>query len=418
MKMTFIVPRDVFLDSDRVMPPLGVMALAAVMREEGWDTEIINDFNSMLLGMEALEDTDIFAISCTTPQWNEAKGIISSLKREFPRKEVIVGGPHATNYTTVVMNHAGVDRVVVGDGETALREISRGEALGNLICHPLSTADLEEQPLPLRERDFLSQYHYKVGGLPASTIITTRGCPMSCSFCESARTLLRYESIERVGRQIEQLTGLGYRAVMFFDDLFALSESRVKALTTEIAKHDIVYRCFGHASTMTESMAKMLRDSGCVEIGFGAESGSQKILDNVLKRTRVEDNIRFVDLMNSYGISVKAFLILGLPGEDHDTVQRTKDFIQYLMSRSPMNDCDICIFYPYKGSPIRAAIDGGYGYFDIKFVCDENLDTSFYKGRDGINFSAVETAVLTKYDLQRYQRELLRLKRRIQYERD
>lgn len=61
-----------------------------------------------------------------------------------------------------------------------------------------------------------------------------------------------------------------------------------------ITKHDIFYRCFGHARSMDEGMAKMLSESGCIEIGFGAESGSQKILDLIDKKTKVEDNIKFI----------------------------------------------------------------------------------------------------------------------------
>jgi radical SAM superfamily enzyme YgiQ (UPF0313 family) len=222
-----------------------------------------------------------------------------------------------------------------------------------------------------------------------------------------------------VGRQIQQLKDLGYEAVMFFDDIFAMSEKRVEKLTHEIAKHNIIYRCFGHARTMTENMVHMLRDSGCVEVGFGAESGSQKILDEINKKTTVKQNMDFVDMITTNGMGVKAFLMIGLPGEDDQTVEETRRFIEYLMNRNAKVDFDLCIYYPYKGTAIRRRMDAKDPTCDLNFVkmpfgdkyWIDKMSLGFYKGRCGVNPSSVETSALSLHDLQSYQRQLLRYKR-------
>ena len=97
------------------------------------------------------------------------------------------------------------------------------------------------------------------------------------------------------------------------------------------------------------------RVTGCYEIAFGAESGSQTILDNVKKRCTVEQNYRTVEYAKRHGLIVKAFILLGLPGETWETLAQTETFIR----DSGIDDFQCAIYMPFKGTQIRSALDRG-----------------------------------------------------------
>ena len=188
----------------------------------------------------------------------------------------------------------------------------------------------------------------------------------------------------------------------------------IQALSKSIKKHNIYYRCFGHANRMTEEMCQLLADSGCIETGFGAESGSQKILDITKKRTTVKMNQDYVNLCNRHGIKVKAFLMLGLPGENQQTVAETRGFLDFLTSKrftsrlgkEITNDFDMTLFFPYKGTAIRRALDQGSGEFDLYFTKSADDAMGVYKGKDGMSDPVLRTTGLSQHELVTIQQEL------------
>jgi len=97
----------------------------------------------------------------------------------------------------------------------------------------------------------------------------------------------------------------------------------------------------------------MLAEAGCVELGFGAESASQIMLDKIGKKTKVEELHSFVENSVKAGISVKAFFMIGLPGETKETFKQTHDFISKYRELYPDHfDFDLAVFFPYKGTKI------------------------------------------------------------------
>lgn len=367
MKTLLISQRDPFLDSDRVMPPLGVMSIKGALDIVKAPCEIENDFKFD----GRYTDIGMFGVSCMTPEYPSARQLLKYIKETYPESHCVIGGPHTRFYSV----DDPWDEVFVGDFVTT-------------------------EILPYRDPEFLQQYCFPIRGHRATTIMTAKGCPMNCAFCEDAGSEVVLHSPRFIGKQIEQCKEAGFEAIMFFDDIFAMNEKRVRELTEEIRKHKIVYRCFGHAKTMTPKMADMLAESGCIEIGVGVESGSQKILDTINKKTTVEQNKRFVEICNARDIRVKAFMITGLPGEDEKTLQESEQFLQYL-TQTGFNDFDMTLFYPYRGTHIRENLDK----YDIQLLDKETLGV--YKGKDGTSDAIVRTTALTTEELQEAQRHLL-----------
>lgn len=403
-KLLLISLRDPYMDSDRVMPPIGVMSLHSYMLACGVDSVIENDFD--LAGIRKYESFTHFGISCMTPQKRQASQLLRAIKEVWPEKKVVIGGPHANFYLEDCLDEP-FDHIVVGDGEFSLLKIMKGEAEERVLKIPVSEEEMNKLPLPWRAPELLNQYCFNLQGLRATTILTAKGCPMNCAFCEHAGSGLKIYKADCVGRQIDQAKEAGFNAIMFFDDIFCLSLRRVQELGGEAVKRGMPYRCFGHARTMTPEMAAALSATGCVEIGYGAESGSQKILDVIGKRTTVRQSMDFIEMCNAASIKVKAFIMLGLPGESRETVAETGKLLDFLMSRrfkshfghECSNDFDLTVYFPYKGTRIRTSIDRDPGSFDLRLEGNPDRMNGVYKGRSGSSDIAVRTSMLSSKEI-------------------
>jgi len=381
--------RSAFLDSDKVFPALGILYLKSVLDENGIYSELEDEFD--FKNIEKYKKFDYIAISCVTPQSKEAEMIAKKIKENFSLIKVIIGGPHASFYTDDCISSAVYDYIIVGDGEKSILDIILNKSKGRILNQQISAKEMNLLPLPFRKDSFLSKYQYKLDGLNATTMITSRGCPFNCAFCEHARSKVRYYELEWVKMELAQVTGLGYEAVMFFDDLFAVNQKRVEGLCQVIKSFKIKFRCFGHVRCMTSKMAETLAWAGCVETGVGIESGSQRILNTVKFPTpTIKQSYEYVKICHNFGIKVKAFFVLGLPGETLETIKETEEFI----ATSGIDGFDLVLYYPYKGTVIRDQI----GKYDI-FLDDTNT-IGYYKGKGGRAESMVRTSALSAEEIE------------------
>ena len=395
MNLLLMSLRSPYLDDSKVYPPLGLLYLkSAVEQEINVNIDIVDEYD--LTNKELFEPYTHIGLSVMTPQREEAKRVLTSIKTRHPDKKVIIGGPHALHYTREVMNEP-FDYIVRRDGERDLVNILKNKA-ERISDDKIGKSDWGKLPRPDRTskkaREFLSSYKYELNGIKAGTMLTASGCPMTCTFCEESETATRWSPLEKLTDEMDDLIKLGYKGVYLFDDLFAIAMKKVEPICNELSKRDLIYRCNGQANFFTkwgEDFAKMLSDTGCVEIAFGHESGSQKILDNVRKKTSIEQNYKSVEYARKYGIKVKSFLMLGLPGEDWTTMKETEDFIK----QAKPDDFQIAIYYPYKGTQIRDAIDRGESV-DLIF---EGEGLGAYGQKGGKTESVVRTKAISSENL-------------------
>lgn len=222
--------------------------------------------------------------------------------------------------------------------------------------------------------------------------------------CEEAGTVAKWSDLDNLRGEMDDIKDLGYGGVYLFDDLFAIALPVSRPIAEELKKRDLIYRCNGQANFFTkwgEDFAKMLSDTGCKEIAFGHESGSQKILDNVKKNTKVEQNYRSIEYAKKYGIKVKSFVMLGLPGEDDETIKETEKFL----ATGGMDDFQLAVYYPYKGTRIRDAIDRGEDGFDLHF---EGEGLGAYGQKGGSTESVVHTERFSSKELLNIRDRLVR----------
>jgi len=366
-----------FLIDDKVFPPLGIMAVGTGLKAQGHKVLITDDIPTGF---------NYYGVGPSTPEYPNAKRILQIIKQDNPRAKVIIGGPHATLKTDECLKD-GFDRVVRGDGETANILVGGPVVVG--VERPL-----DDYPIIDRSLVDIKSYRYFLKDELTTTVVTSRGCPYKCAFCCKNYVSVRLRSADSVIAEIRNLhDDFGYTALMFFDDIFILDRQRVEAICRVLKELGIIWRCFVRADLVVKhgrSLLQTMADAGCVEVGMGIESGSDKILSIINKGETVKTIKAAIKMLHEENIRVKGFFIIGLPGETRDTLDETQRFVEEMY----LDDKDFTIFQPYAGTPIWNHRES----FDIQW---DNLtyDNMFYKGKPGEYKSFVWTSELSQEDI-------------------
>lgn len=398
MNVMLLNPPSPFLIDQKSFVPLGLLALAGYVRDQaGHGVRVADLANQEDRLEEALDglDGDVFGVSATTPQYPYARSILGILRKKRPGARVVLGGVHPTCAAKQCLAD-GWDHVFVGEGERAFAHLLDAAAQGRempAIVSPEFIEDLDTLPFPGYDAIPLSEYGYRIDGHLAQTLITSRGCPFNCAFCSKDvwPDKIRFHSPEYVERLVRHIRhDLGYQYLQFLDDSLVLNRERVLEICRRIAPYDVRFRCYGHVRSCTREVLEALKRAGCIELGVGIESGSQKILDTVGKKTSVEDNTRLIALCREIGIASNAFLMIGLPGETRETVAETRAWVE----RARPDKFGYNIFMPYLGTPIYNHPER----YDITIYPVEEMH-SWVKGRQGEYHAFVATSELSREEI-------------------
>jgi radical SAM superfamily enzyme YgiQ (UPF0313 family) len=404
MKVTLINPPSPFLINQKTFPPLGILYLASYLIKSGNDVEVIDlvekegDLEKALRNSES----ELYGITATTPQYPWAKKIKDILKARGPDAKICVGGAHPSSLPQQCLNDS-FDFVVIGEGERALQSLIQSIVAGSVKNSLLKSPyieDLDSFPFPARDLININNYGYDIEGNRATTVITSRGCPFRCAFCSKDvwGNGVRYHSVDYVIEEINQIKErFGFRHFLFLDDVFTLNKKRLLEICSQLRPLDIRWRCYARSDDITKEILIAMKEAGCVEIGLGVESGSQKILDAVNKGLRVEDATRFVKNCKDVGITVNAFIMIGLPGETYQTVQETKRW----MEKNLPEKFGFNIYAPYVGTDIFRYPER----YDLQIYPMPDED-SWVKGRQGEYKSFVSTDQLSREEILRLFNEL------------
>jgi len=355
-EITLIHPDSPFLYDPKVMPPLGLLYLSAMLKREGVKVHFFDAAGRKKRWW--LRSSKFYGITATTPQFPEALKLLQHLKRANPRRMVCIGGPHATLCPEECLD-AGFDAVIVGEGDYAIFDFLDG--VTGIIEGYVRKIKINMLPCP--DRSLVADYEYSIDGRRATTMMTSRGnCPFRCAFCAKTwTTRLRYRDLDSIRAELSEIRLLGYGAVMIYDDEFFLNIPRDYKIMQALSRYELLWRCFTRSTLIGSGLARDAYRHGCREMLLGVESGSNQILENVHKQVTVEDNIRAIKILHQAGIRVKASLIIGLPGETLDTLAETAKFCEQVAPF--VSDWDFSLLVPYPGSPIYEHPER----YDIKF---------------------------------------------------
>lgn len=403
MKYVFIIPPSPWVIKQNTFPPLGVGYLCSVLKLHNDDVEVVDTALGHKIPKEL--DADVICYTGTTQHFPIVYPLYQQLHRKYPDRLHVIGGPHASCLPQQC-REIGFDYVVVGEAENTITIL--GQHRLHTVIEAPPVVDLDCLPLPDWESIHIKDYEYDIDGAKATTIITSRGCPFKCGFCCKVWSRIpRFRSAENVSTEIEILKdNYGYEGFMFFDDTFILDKIRVKELCRRLKPLNIVWRAETRILDDYQ-LLKQMADSGCKELALGVESGSDYILYNINKGITAEQAKQTIYLCHKAGIKVKAFLMIGLPGESLDTVAATRQFIH----EAQPDDIDYSVYFPYPKSTIYDEKER----FDIQFDVDySTLDwmkyfewgTAVQKGVPGRYKSVVRTSHLSSEDIVRLRDEI------------
>jgi radical SAM superfamily enzyme YgiQ (UPF0313 family) len=403
-------------------PALGILMLAAVTREAGYSCAVIDAAALNLAEEEFLARVTalrpmILALSATTLAIVNAARVASRVKAALPGTMVMVGGPHASAVPRETLERfPDFDLAVIVEGEATIVELLRNMG-GNLAGiagivyrdgHQVRTTgrrpyidDLDTLPLPAWDllEGFPRGYApavFKTRQLPAASLVTSRGCPNQCIFCDRSvfGASCHAYSAEYVVTMIERLYhDHGVREFAFEDDTFVTFKKRLAAICERLIALDlgISWSCLGRVNHVSEDMLRLMKRAGCWQVSFGIESGNEKILAAIRKNVTLDEIRRALRLSHDAGLLNKGFLIVGHPGE---TVATLRDTLGFALSL-PLDDISVSMLTPFPGTELHARADE-FGTFDADSTRMSLLNPVFIPHG------------LTEQDLRNAQQELLR----------
>lgn len=364
---------------------LGILYLAAVLLKSGHDVWV-RDYSAEEYDARELSrllnesDTECVGISCLSASYNNAKTIIHDIHTVSGKDPVILlGGNHPTAMPEQTIEELGDVIVVRGEGEAVVDNLiscleNNGQkglesvdgisyrSTGTIVHKPDAELIRDIDSLPFPARELLSINNTGRPDL-LSNIVTSRGCPYSCVFCEKGitRRKVRFRSPENVVSEIESIfEAYGKRRIFFVDDTLTLDQRRAEKLLDLIDERNLKFdwTCLSRVDSVSQHLLSRMKKSGCTRITFGIETGDRKMLELIQKGTTLEQAERAVKSCRAVDLDVKANLIFGLPWETKKSAMRTMKFAGRLPVRGQY---DFFIATPYPGTRLwDIAKEGGF----------------------------------------------------------
>jgi len=358
MKVALINPPSPFLLDDRVVPSLGVLQVAAALRDYKHDVRVLDlagcTHDDMLLGVQTAtkDNFDVWGVTATTPQFPFAIDVLRTLREFDPGKRVVIGGPHAT---VMPESCQDFDRVVLGDGEEAMIQALDSNSPKQIDAASTVKKGELTWRWPARDLIDMSSYKYRLGGRVGTSMLWSMGCPFGCIWCCGRLTPFlrrqRQRNIDDVVRETEHLVdSYGIGSITAYDDEVNIQSEPLIELCNKLAPLNLKFRAFIKANIFTDAQADAMSKAGFVEVCTGVESGDDRILGIMQKQTSFQINLQARETAKKHGLRFKAFCSIGHCGESEESVANTK---RWLLEAKP-DDFDVTVITIYPGTPIYA----------------------------------------------------------------
>ncbi|MDE7380984.1 MAG: B12-binding domain-containing radical SAM protein [Muribaculaceae bacterium] len=381
MKITFLIPPcyDNPQPAERsagctrvVYPMINIyeLTLAAVLRNEGYDVAYKDfvfhnhsfaDFRNFI----ANDDSDAYIIWMVNLSIESDLRAVADIRKSHPLIPIVMCGPGPTYFPHKCLADRNVYilrgepeataveffKVLSGNPRPTQETLSGIKGLtflndGKVTTNPPRPLIKDLDALPFPARDLLGDQVYhnpKLKTGPYTTMFTSRNCPYGCKYCvPSSLTFAReiefkadpannnrkptigFRSVENVTEEINLLASQGYKAIGFMDDNFIWNETRTAEICKPLRRHGMKWGCQARVDAITEPIARMLGESGCMYVDLGVESFDADILKSINKGITPADIYRAVNLLKKYNVPVKLNILIGCsPLETTATVRQT-----------------------------------------------------------------------------------------------
>jgi len=401
MRVLFVYPNI----SRTYHPQLGIASLAAVARAHGHEPALY-DLTHVAAGRELAEfrsalrkhDPDLVAVSCRSSEAGMARRLLEEARRE--NRTTVAGGPHGTVSPDDLATAA--DFQIVGEGETAFAELldaldSNGSfaEVSNLIWRrngaPVKNSlapliqDLDSLPYP--DWDLFDRSHFEQsfvrGAAPNTHVVGafegSRGCPYRCTYCtnEFSQRLYagkgrwrREKSPARMTAEVADFRSrFGLDLIYWVDEVFLTRVERLRELSRLFAERiGKPFIFMDRPELITEEKAQLAREAGAYSVSLGIETGDPDLRRQLLQRTYSDESvIDAFKTMSATGIKTHAFVMIGIPGENRDSILATYD----ILGRIQPDTAQFSVFYPLRGTRLYDhCVEHGYVDADLEMPLD------------------------------------------------
>lgn len=369
-----------------VWAPISLALSAALLERSGFVVKI-NDCIVEDIDWQRLEaivseyKPNIVVFNAVTPSIESDLNVARMCKKLNPQIKTIAFGIHVTVLPEEnLQKEPGLDFIIRGEPEFTLnelalalrydRDISTIDGISyrrdNQIIHNsdrLPEDNLDKLPFPAWHLIHPENYRMPFTDEPFLLIATSRGCPYTCSFCADNAYYGRKLRLRSPAKIVEELAWVkgtfNISQFLFWSESFTLNRRFVTEVCERIIRKNLPIRwvCNSRVDHVDKELLKKIKQAGCWMIGFGIESGSQEILDRTNKKTTLEQAISAVRWSKEVGLEVTGHVVLGLPGDNSQTIRQTIDFVKSL-------DLDFAQFYcavPFPGSRLyKEALEKGW----------------------------------------------------------
>jgi radical SAM superfamily enzyme YgiQ (UPF0313 family) len=346
--------------------PLGLVAIGSALDRSRFEVTIVDGRleadpvarvlaltdGALCLGVGVLTGTPIA----------DALAITETVRAQRPDCRIVWGGWHPSLFPAETLGEAGVDAVVVGQGELALAEIVERFAAGERHVGVVTQRAVDINDFPEHDYSLIDvQGHFALKRERQLDYITSQGCRFRCAFCADptvyGRSWFGLEPI-RVGTELQQLwTTYRFTDIGFQDETFFTHTDRVAAIADEILRRDLDFTWMAtmradQGARLDERVLAACQHAGLRRVMVGLESGSQAMLDWMKKDVKLEQVFVSAEKCRRHGVAVLFNLIVGFPDEPPESIAATLNVAKTLRAMGP--DFQVALFYyrPYPGTPI------------------------------------------------------------------
>lgn len=372
-----------------VYPPLGLCYISSVLKNAGNSVKLI-DMNVESFDWKHFNysDFDIVGVSTDTVRFPLAREI--SLTAKAQGVITVLGGPHVSAEYGQILTEQVCDYVILGEGEYTFEKLV--QSLQNNERYPLLDGlcylrdgvifakpaklieDLDHLPLPDRENSKL--YRTKFDRKPATSVITSRGCPFDCEFCSASQFMgrvVRKRSVENVIEELKQVKDLGYGSVIFFDDNFTIEKHRTIELCEQMMKNrlDFSWWAFSRADELLgkEDLLEAMARSGCKMLFIGFESAEDEVLNEYEKKLSSSIALEVAKLLKKYKIDLFASFIMGALNDTKESIKKTVQMAKKLGAQI----VQFSILTPYPGTRLYEKLKKKISVKDLSLFDGTNL---------------------------------------------
>ncbi|MCG6878248.1 MAG: B12-binding domain-containing radical SAM protein [Deltaproteobacteria bacterium] len=365
------------------MAPLGLLSMAAYLEREGHEVFVLDCLgpggsrsNDVYLRSVLDKDPHMVGFSATTSGFLDGYDLAVRIKAQRPHIKTVFGGVHISALGSALLDKfRAIDFLCLGEGEITLAELASGTSPANIkgIAYqdgdrPVQNEprpqipDLDDLPFPAYEKlqGFPKGYNLPLFSYihtPGATMVTSRGCPYQCSFCDRSvfSRGYRYNKAAYVYAHAAYLRKrFGVRHVNIYDDLFTTHRNRIAEFCTLLISKPLgmQFNCAVRVGHCDDELLEMLKAAGFLQLSLGIETGDETqmaIHKPGVHLEAVRDTVRRI---HAKGLRAKGLFMMGLPGETRNSILKTTEFALSL----GLDDMNMSKFTPFHGAPLWDSI--------------------------------------------------------------